>query len=138
MHAPATDNILRWRFRMIGLVLTIGCGCLTAMFGLSMAKSLLVSGILTAVLIGADLGNAYTWPYVLRKFNAGHYGDAIFGSMIGALCTVVCLATAFGSVSHLFTENVQVARVQNTVYEDVGVTIGKEEDTERAPPFFTL
>ena len=89
MHAPATDNILRWRFRMIGLVLTIGCGCLTAMFGLSMAKSLLVSGILTAVLIGADLGNAYTWPYVLRKFNAGHYGDAIFGSMIGALIMAV-------------------------------------------------
>ena len=131
MHAPATDSVLRFRFRMIGLMLTVGCGALTATFGLSMAKSMLVSAILTAVLIGADLGNAYVWPYVLRKLNGRHYGEAIFAAAIGALSTVVCLGTAFGSVSHLFNENVASAKFQNTKLEDVGVIIAKEEDNER-------
>ena len=82
-------------------------------------------------MICADLGNAYVWPYVLRKVNEGRYGDAIFASLIGALSTVVCLGTAFGSVSHLFNENVASAKFQNTKLDDVGAIIAKEEDNER-------
>lgn len=130
-HATATDHTLRRNFRWIGLTLTVGCGALTAMFGLSMAKSMLVSGILVAVLIAADLGNAYVWPFVLRRLKERNYGDAGFAAAIGMVSTIVCLLTAFGSVSHLFNENVQTAKVQNIKFDDVGAIIAKEEDNER-------
>jgi hypothetical protein len=131
MHAPTTDDKLRKIFRGIGLTLTIACGAFTTMFGAGINKNLLIGAIVIAALIAADLGNAYVWPYVLRLVNQRRWGEAGFAGAVAGISTVVCIMTAFGSVSHVFTESVAEASTQNVKLDDVGVTIAKEEDNEK-------
>jgi hypothetical protein len=131
MHAPTTDDKLRKIFRGIGLTLTIACGLFTGMFGYGINKNIFIGAIVIAALLAADLGNAYVWPYVVRLLGKRRWGEAAFAGSIAAVSTVVCIMTAFGSISHVFTENVAEANVQNVKLEDVGVTIAKEEDNER-------
>lgn len=131
MHAPTTDDKLRKIFRGIGLTLTIACGLFTAMFGYGINKNILIAGIVIAALIAADLGNAYVWPYVVRLLKQRRLGEAGFAASIAAVSTIVCIMTAFGSISHVFTESIAEANVQNVKLDDVGVTIAKEEDNER-------
>lgn len=131
MHAPTTDDKLRKIFRGIGLTLTVACGLFTAMFGYGINKNIAIATIVISALIAADLGNAYVWPYVLRLVRRRAWGEAGFAGAIASISTIVCIMTAFGSVSHVFTESIVEANVQNVKLDDVGVTIAKEEDNER-------
>ena len=134
MRPASTDDILRKRFRSIGLVLTVGLMGLTTMFAYSVTKTgaawLLTLPLLAAVLIAADLGNCYLWPYVKRAVDRKSWADAAFAAPFATLATIVCLLTAFGSLNHVFGESVDAAKFQNTKLDDVGVTIAKEEANE--------
>lgn len=135
MHAPSTDDILRARFRTIGAILTVGLVGLTTMFAYSVTKNspwwMLVLPLLAAVLIAADLGNCYIWPYIYRRIKANSWAEVYFSAPFAVLSTIVCLITAFGSLNHVFGESVATAKHQNVKLDDVGAIIAKEEDNER-------
>lgn len=131
MHATSTDTVLRKRFRIIGTVLTIGCVGLTTTFALSVTSKWYILPLLIATLAAADLGNAYIWPFVLRKIRECRWDEAGFAAPFGVISTIVCLVTAFGSLSHVFGESVAAAKHQNVKLDDVGAIIAKEEDNER-------
>lgn len=135
MTAPATDTILRKRFRVIGTILTVGCVGLTSLFAYSVTNGskwwMLSLPLLAATLVAADLGNAFLWPYIKRRMAEKAWGDVAFAAPFGVLATIVCLLTAFGSLSHVFGESVAAAKHQNVKLEDVGAIIAKEEANEQ-------